>query len=219
MIHEEKMRNFQYRDSTNPINNFHYCHFGADKHLIKDYKIELVSKASPIRKKVEKFIQDSYEKHFFAHLNSFFPLILSITRKSDNTLIGALGIRYAQDEKLFSECYLDDNIEELIFNNENKVITRNKIIELGNFVVRKNADVKTVIPFVGKFIKSLNVDWAVYTLTRPIRSHFQKLDIDLCYLNEANIEAVNGAATNWGSYYDFKPAVYYSNVQDSMNES
>ncbi|HHL32642.1 MAG TPA: hypothetical protein ENJ41_08640 [Oceanospirillales bacterium] len=213
------MRNFQYRDSTNPINNFHSCHFGADKHLKKDYKIELVSKASPIREKVEKFIHDSFEKHFSAQLNTFFPLILSVIRKSDDTLIGALGIRYAQDEKLFSECYLDKSIEESIFSNEHKTITRNKIIELGNFVVRKNTDVKTVIPFVGKFIKALNVEWAVYTLTRPIRSHFQKLDIKLCYLSEANIEAVNGAATNWGNYYNFKPAVYYSNVQDSMNNS
>ena len=221
-----KMTNIQ-AVATNQINNIlHYSprvnKLLENKVVKNQYRIELVSKASSCRSKVEAFIQASYQKHFSAHLSSFFPLILSITRISDNTLLGAVGVRYANDEKLFSECYVNEPIEDSIFANETDLstglITRNKIIELGNFVVRKNTDIKTVVPMISKFVKSLDVEWTVYTLTRPIKTHFQRLGIDLCFLSDANLEAVNGAAADWGNYYRFKPAVYYSSVKNNMNQ-
>ncbi|MBL4661870.1 MAG: thermostable hemolysin [Alcanivoracaceae bacterium] len=213
--------------ATNQINNIlHYSprvnKVLENKVVKNEYRIELVSKASSSRNEVEAFIQASYQKHFSAHLSSFFPLILSITRISDNTLLGAVGLRYADDEKLFSECYVREPIEDLIFASETDlstgIITRNKIVELGNFVVRKNTDIKTVVPMISKFIKSLDVEWSVYTLTRPIKTHFQRLGIELCFLKDANLQAVNGAAADWGDYYSFQPAVYYSNVKNNMNQ-
>jgi hypothetical protein len=186
-----------------------------------EYKLELVSAISPIRSQVEDFIQLSYHNHFAANLRSFFPLILAVSKVSDNSLIGALGVRYADETQLFSECYLSNPIENMIVAHEKgevKCINRRRIIELGNFVVRKTSDIKTVIPFIGKFIKSLDVEWAVYTLTRPIKAHFEKLGIELNFLNHAEASSVNDAANNWGSYYKYKPAVYYSNVKNNMNQ-
>lgn len=185
------------------------------------YRLQLVSAASPIRSRVEDFIQLSYHNHFSAHLSTFFPLILAVTKISDDSLIGALGVRYADETQLFSECYLPEPIETMILEHEQcdqKSVNRRKIIELGNFVIRKTTDIKTVIPFISQFIKSLDVEWTVYTLTRPIKSHFDKLGITLNHLNQADISAINGAASDWGNYYKFKPAVYYSSVKNNMNQ-
>jgi len=186
------------------------------------YKIELVSKISDCREQVEAFVQTSYYNNFSAQLRSYFPLYLAVSKVSDNSLIGALGLRYADGETLFSECYLPNPIEKIIKHHEHcdeKLLDRKKIIELGNFVVRHSSDIKNVIPFISKYIKSLNVNWTVYTLTRPIKSYFDKLGIKLKFLNDAQIEAINDAADDWGNYYKFKPAVYYSSVKDNMNQA
>ena len=180
-------------------------------------KIEIVSKDSPHRPEVEHFITESYLTHFDATLKYFFPLILTIRNIKNNELIAAVGIRSAKKEKLFSECYLDESIEQSIVKLESTLTSRGKIAELGNFVVKNRSDIKYVIPVLGKFIKTLNVDWVIYTLTRPIKTYFHKLGIELNHIVDADISKVNGAAEDWGRYYNFKPAVYYSSVNANLN--
>ena len=180
-----KMRNLQAIPtiSTNTVN--HYS--STNKNMAKNnYRVELVTPASHIRNKVESFIQASYEKHFSAHLNTFFPLILTVINIDNDSIMGALGIRYADEGILFSESYLPDTVENSIFTHEQGVIKRSKIIELGNFVVNSKEDIKFVLPAVSQFIKSLDVDWVVYTLTRPIKSYFNKFGIELNFLHDAN---------------------------------
>lgn len=220
-----KMRNLQATPTINRNNVFHYSSTDSStaRKVLKSknkshFKIELVSTASHIRKDVEAFVKASYKKHFSANLNTFFPLILTVINTNDDSIVGALGLRYAGEEKLFSECYLPESIEDFIFAHEDGTINRNKIIELGNFVVKNRTDIKAVLPLVAQFIKSLDVDWAIYTLTRPIKSYFNKFGIELNFLHDAKIKDVNGAATDWGRYYNFNPAVYYSSVKNNMNE-
>ena len=211
-----KMRNLQATPtlSTNKLLHYRSTQANIPKNTCK---VELVTPASLRRKKVEKFIKASYKKHFSANLHTFFPLILTVINIEDDSIMGALGIRYADEDTLFSESYLPDTVENSIFAHEQGVINRSKIIELGNFVVESKADIKYVLPAVSQFIKSLDVDWVVYTLTRPIKSYFNKFGIELNFLHDAKAEAINGAATDWGKYYQFNPAVYYSSVHKSMN--
>jgi hypothetical protein len=210
------MRNLQ---ATPTLSTNTLCHYSSiqTKTPKNRCKIELVTPASSRRKEVEEFVKASYKEHFSANLNSFFPLILTVINIDDDLIMGALGIRYADEDLLFSENYLPESIEDSIFFHEKGVINRSKIIELGNFVVNSKEDIKFVLPAVSKFIKSLDVNWAVYTLTRPIKSYFNKFGIELNFLHDANAKAVNGAATDWGKYYQFNPAVYYSSVKKSMN--
>ena len=183
----------------------------------KSLLIEIVTQEHCNRKEVEQFIQAAYEKNFSAQLKIFFPKILTVRNVNDNAIIAAVGIRLASREGLFSECYLTENIEQTIAQLENTLTTRSKIVELGSFAVNNRKDIKTVIPFLGRFIKTLNVDWAIYTLTRPIKTYFHKLGIELNHITEADISKVNGAAKDWGRYYNFKPAVYYSSVKNNLN--
>ena len=211
-----KMRNFQATPTINTNTLLHYN--STQTNLQKNKcKVELVTNASPRRSQVEEFIKASYEKNFSAKIQTFFPLILTVINIQDDSIMGALGIRYADEDALFSESYLPETIENSIFAHEQGVINRSKIIELGNFVVESKEDIKFILPAVSQFIKSLDVDWVIYTLTRPIKSYFNKFGIELNFLNDAKAEAVNGAATDWGKYYKFNPAVYYSCVHKNMN--
>lgn len=180
------------------------------------HAIELVNRTHKRRAEVEKFVYDSYQRNFGARLTEYFPLILCIYSSDDKRLISAVGLRYAHKQKLFSECYLQESIEQTIATMQNELTSRCKIVELGNFAVRDRQDLHFVMPILGKFIKTLKVDWAIYTLTRPIKYYFNKLGVQLDFITAADISAVNGAAQNWGRYYHFKPAVYCSSIAQNL---
>ena len=180
-------------------------------------QLMLLSPAGPCRKDAERFINHGYKTHFDAQLESFFPIILLVKDWKNNRIMGAVGLRYADDYQLFSEQYLNQSIDSMIAMNESVEIARNEIIELGHFVVDQSEDINTVIPMVASFLKSLDVKWAVYTLSRPIKVAFQKLGIQLTHLQHAHPNALLNCQSNWGRYYDFKPAVYYSNILTNMN--
>ncbi|MCX7554200.1 thermostable hemolysin [Marinicella sp. S1101] len=176
----------------------------------------LISPADDNRAAVEEFIADGYEKHFSAKLMDFFPIILAIKDDENDRYLGAVGLRYADDYKLFSENYLSHSIEFELEQKELNAIDRDEIIELGHFVVGRNSDVNTVIPLVGQFLKTLNVRWAIYTLSRPIKVAFNRLGIKLTHLQHAHQAALFDSKTDWGRYYDFKPAVYYSDITRNL---
>jgi|GEM_PF-1123283 len=177
----------------------------------------LVSPADTDRSAVEQFIVAGYAKHFDAKLAELFPVILAVKDINTDCLLGAVGLRYADDQKLFSEKYLSQPIESLISEHQGYPINRKHVIELGHFVVAQSSDVNTVIPVVAKFLKSLDVKWAVYTLSRPIKVAFQRMGIKLTHLQHAHPQALDKSKTDWGRYYDFKPAVYFSNILTNMN--
>ncbi len=189
----------------------------ADTPFAKGLQLNLLSPVDDERASAEQFINAGYAKHFGAHLAEFSPIILTVKDFNNNRILGAVGLRYADSQPLFSESYLSESIESLLADKTNQVITRKQIIELSHFVVDKNTDVNVVFPMIGQFLKTLDVDWAVYTLSRPIKSAFQRLGIQLTHLQHAYADAVKGSKTNWGLYYDFKPAVYFSNITDNMN--
>ena len=151
------------------------------------------------------------------YAKSFFPVILVVKDFKTSRILGAVGLRYADAYPLFSENYLSQSIEQVIAENEQIQIARNEIIELGHFVVDQSSDVNLVIPMIARFLKSLNVKWVVYTLSRPIKVAFQRLGIKLTHLQHAHADALQNSPSDWGRYYDYKPAVYYSNILNNMN--
>ncbi len=182
----------------------------------KPYKLELVTRANPERRAVEQQVRSLYKQHFDAHLKSFFPFILCVRSRSDNAIVAAVGMRYADHEKLFSEHYLPQSVDRIICQREHRIVHRRGVIELGNFVTMRPALATAVIPLIGDYLGRLHADWVVYTLTRPIRQAFHRLNIELNEIGEARAECINNAAADWGRYYDFEPRVYYSAVSDNL---
>ncbi|MCB1583945.1 MAG: thermostable hemolysin [Xanthomonadales bacterium] len=190
---------------------------GIQTPFARGLQLNLLSPVDEQRKSAETFINAGYAKHFGAHLAEFSPIILTVKDFFNNRILGAVGLRYADGQSLFSENYLSEPIESLLSEKTNQKIKRKQVIELSHFVVDKNTDVNVVFPMIGQFLKTLDVDWAVYTLSRPIKSAFQRLGIQLTHLQHAYADAIKVSKTNWGHYYDFKPAVYFSSILENMN--
>ncbi len=179
-------------------------------------QLMLVSPADTKRAEIERFIADGYQKHFNAKLMDFFPIILAIRNLRTGRVLSAVGLRYADDYQLFSENYLDNSIESELTEKESVQIDRIDVIELGHFVADQTSDMTVVIPLIGNFLKTLSVKWAVYTLSRPIKIAFNRMGIKLTHIQHAHPDAVIKTKTDWGKYYDYKPAVYYSSIINNL---
>lgn len=178
--------------------------------------LKVVNKSVSQRKVVEDFIKSQYRHHFEANLLTFFPAILTVHCQQSQKLLGALGLRYADQSQLFSEQYLSAPIEQLIAAKTHSQVERDDIIELGHFALLKPRYLTPVINALAGFIKQLDSQWAIYTLSTPIKKIFDKLAIETTYLAAAEACQLKGDTNLWGHYYKQQPAVYYSHVQTAM---
>jgi hypothetical protein len=88
----------------------------------------------------------------------------------------ALGFRRAAGQRLFLECYLDEPIESLASAALGRQVTRESIVEIGNFAA-DNA--LSMIALWGTVSNDLaqDCDLAVATLTLPLRRMFRRVGI------------------------------------------
>lgn len=181
--------------------------------------LRVVSKSVSQRQAIEEFIRSQYRQHFEADLLTFFPAILTVYCQQNQKLLGALGLRYADESDLFSEQYLRTPIEQLISARTGIPVARTDIIELGHFALLKPRYLTPVITTLAGFIRQLNAQWAVYTLSTPIKNALDKLAIQTSYLASAEACQLKCDDTNWGQYYHLQPAVYYSQIETAIHSN
>lgn len=203
------MINFQHPlDMQN--NNVPQFNKMLNDNMCDSVKIEIITQKSQKRKEVEKFIYNSYSKSFDTSLISFFPIIITAVRTSDNKILSTVGVRYSAENNLFSEFYLSNPIESYIEKNEKCKVERKHILEIGNLATAKSKYIKTVMPLLKEILKSMNYKWLVFTLSSQMKTYMSLFEINLRFIDVAKKEAKNPAALDWGHYYDFLPAIYYS---------
>lgn len=125
-------------------------------------------------------------------------------RESDGSR-AALGYRRAADEVLFLERYLAAPVEACLSAVVGRPVARTGIIEIGNLAA---ADPFAMIALWGMAANDLGSgsEFAVATLTAPLRAMFARLGVTLHELAPAGIEQV-GQPEGWGRYYDTDPRV------------
>jgi hypothetical protein len=118
----------------------------------------------------------------------------------------ALGFRRAAGQRLFLECYLDEPIESLASAALGRQVTRESIVEIGNFAA-DNA--LSMIALWGTVSNDLaqDCDLAVATLTLPLRRMFRRVGIPFQVLGEAEAHRLPPESGSWGAYYDLAPQV------------
>jgi hypothetical protein len=118
---------------------------------------------------------------------------------------GALGYRRAAGEVLFLERYLDAPVETILSAALGQPVARRDVIEIGNLAA---ADPFAMISLWGMAANDLgsDCDFAVATLTAPLRAMFARLGITLHVLARAGIERADQPRI-WGRYYETDPMV------------
>jgi hypothetical protein len=163
----------------------------------------------PDRNRVERFIQDVYKTNYDANISVEYPILMSV-RNAKDEILAALGIRYAANETLFLEQYLNSPIETYLDGD------RKEIIEIGNLASAGKGASAFLFAALAAYLNHQGVKFASVTGTRFLHSYFKRIGLNPKEIGCADMAKVNGANSNWGTYYDTQPRVLVGGVQTGL---
>jgi hypothetical protein len=167
------------------------------------------------RAPLEAFIQDVFRQAYDAHICTFYPALISITR-TDESFAAVAGFRSATNT-LFAEHYLQQSIESLLAKH-GAIIERNAIVEVGNLAPASAGQARWLIAALTSFLYSAGFSWVVFTAVPALHNAFCRMGIPLVTLAAADKHQLTpDLKDNWGRYYDAKPMVYAANIHTGYN--
>lgn len=154
----------------------------------------------------ETFVGAIFRRAYGATLNTFYPLLLGLTR--DNGEYAAVaGVRPAGAEALFSEHYLDQPVEQLL------ATGRAGIAEIGNLAPANAGQARWLICTLSAFLMGAGFTHVVFTSVPKLRNAFARMGLPLTRLADAERSRLPAEQqAEWGSYYDCRPAVYAGDI-------
>lgn len=127
----------------------------------------------------------------------------------------ALGFRFASDERLFLEAYLDDPVEEAVARALGMKVGRDRIVEIGAHASESSRAVMTLWARTARHLGGV-ADVAVAVLTAPLRSMFVRLGIPITEICEALPARLPDGGEGWGRYYDQRPLVCAGLISEAL---
>lgn len=171
-----------------------------------------LEKNHPDRAFAERRIRDGYGIHFGASIDGFMPDMAIYRDRAGSS--GIIGFRRASSGALFLENYLDTPIEAQIFAATGVQVSRNRLAEIGQFVIDDRDSVASFFRDLVPFLIEQRFDWACFTGTNRIRELLAKVGFHGLELAAATDQARLPPGDQWGSYYDNDPVVVVGKLSD-----
>jgi hypothetical protein len=172
----------------------------------------VVEPASGERASLEARIRSGFGMHFDACIEGFMPRFAYYRHASGAT--GVIGIRCAADEPLFLESYLNASVESVIAEATGSYVGRNRIAEVGQFVVDDRDIVTSFFRDLVPFLVDNGYDWVCFTGTDRIRALLARVGFRGLPVARAEAARVPNTGDRWGRYYDFDPVVILGKLDD-----
>lgn len=167
-------------------------------------QILVVSQDHARRAEVERFIADVYRQHYGASVPAFPATLIALLGKSGECIC-ASGLRFA-DTGFFSECYLDQPIEELLSQAAGRAVHRESIFEVSGLASRAPQKAAQFLRYIVSYGERAEFDWAFFTATARLRGLLSVLGLPMLMLGDADKQRANNPRI-WGSYYEGGPRV------------
>ena len=180
------------------------------------YKLITSYKKDQQRYDIENFIRDNFFVAYKANLKRFADTIIACVN-SDNQFLATLGFnKLKKDKKSFVEYYLDEAIEIEIAKKIKQPILREQIIELANLSATRRGATRDLIQTSIPTLKSMGAKWVFCVANKIVYNSFLKEGFKPILLGPAIQERIKDydPKTDWGSYYQSKPNVYFIKVPD-----
>jgi hypothetical protein len=158
----------------------------------------------PFRARVERLIRTVYWERFAAR-PAVLPRTLVAKLSVASTVECAAGIRYCHHD-FFSEWYLNQPVEVAIRFQTGRTADRSRIIEVCNLVARRPVCSLPFIRNIIEFAEAADMDWAIFTATKPLRVLLERNGLKMVELAHAKRARVSNPE-DWGSYYEQDPRV------------
>jgi len=159
------------------------------------------------RRAVEDFIRCTYAQSYGACIGVDWPVLMSV-RDEDDNLLAALGFRYASDEPLFLEQYLDEPIESSL------LTPRYRIVEIGNLASSGRGGSVFLFTALAAYLHHQGAIYAVATGTQTMEKRLRYMGLSLRRLGLADPARLKASATCWGSYYASHPNVLAGKIDE-----
>lgn len=172
----------------------------------------VVDHDSEERALLEARIRSGFGMHFDACIAGFMPRFAHYRHRSGAT--GVIGVRRAADGPLFLESYLNAPVEAIVEGTTGEAVTRDRIAEVGQFVVDDRDIVTSFFRDLVPFLKENGFDWVCFTGTDRIRALLARIGFRGLPLAQADEARVLGSGDHWGRYYDFDPVVILGRLDD-----
>lgn len=166
-----------------------------------------------LREKLEAFVRERFRRTYGAEVTTFCPQLLSLAA-GDTSLCAVAGVRPAAEERLYSEFYLDEEVECFLASRLGQGgISRTTIVEVGNLAPASVGQARWLIATLTAYLYSSGYEWVVFTAIPPVYNAFARLGLPLQIYARADITRLpRGVRDQWGSYYEAGPVVCYGNI-------
>lgn len=155
---------------------------------------------------VETFICDRYWLNFNASLNQLPEELLAVYK--NGSLVAACGIQFAEQNPLFSQCYLDKPLQQYSVGNK-PLPAVEYIAEVGSMAALASSYLPLLFKAVIESLLLRGIAAVVFTATRTLQKYFARQGVELTLLAEAKKtslpESIRGI---WGNYYEHRPLVF-----------
>ena len=174
---------------------------------IESLDFTLIDLMHPRRGNAEDFVRGVFFNAYRARLSAFYPLLVSIGYPYGEYAAVA-GVRPAGGEALFSEHYLDEHIEKVLD------VDRQKVVEIGNLAPASAGQARWLICTLTAFLTGAGFTHVVFTAVPRLKNAFRRMGLPLTKHADARQEQLpEHQASEWGSYYDSKPAVFSGDIR------
>lgn len=166
--------------------------------------IIVVSRDHAERGRVERFIGKVYAHHYGAEITSF-PDHLVALMDRNGAIECASGLRFAETG-FFSECYLDQPIEDVLAPIAGGIVARDSVFEVTSLASTAPHSSTRFLRRIVAYGEFAGFSWAFFTATERLRALLQRVELPVATLAPAVRHRVADPAA-WGSYYESNPHV------------
>lgn len=168
--------------------------------------IAITSLYSPERRRVERFLEREFRQTYDARIAEHYPTLMSV-QDDEGTILGAVGFRFANDEDLFLEQYLDSPVESILTATCTDLPTRNDIVEVGNLASHGNGASIFLFTALTAYLAQQGKHYITVTATDFLHRYFTRLGVEPLVLGHADQTRLSDGGLSWGSYYQTQPRI------------
>lgn len=170
-------------------------------------RLEFADPSHGARAALEAFVEARFAAAFGARIRRHYPLLAGVLTTS-GTPLAVAGLRFAEDEPLFLERYLESPVEQAVARAYDTPVCREHIVEIGSLAASTPAAALELFAGLSAWLAGRRArTFAVATARPELAKLLRRSGFGVRTLGAADPARLGAEAEDWGGYYDRGPQV------------
>lgn len=158
------------------------------------------------RRRVERFIEDTYAEAYGSRIQSHYPTLMSVQDET-GVIYAVVGFRHASEERLFLEQYLDGPVDAVLAQAIGAPVERDHVVEVGGLASSGQGATVFLFAAMAHHLQREGLRFAVATATGELRRIFSRAGLGALKIARADPRRLQDGGGAWGAYYQSDPVV------------